>query len=127
MSEHTFYPATVNEYLAWVWQHIESGGTVTNWYDYPMSRAGILVAQEYFELPPGYGVGSKDIIVPEGVEWSCVNSGHSVLYLPGGRIFASMGAGVPAYNDQAFHDLPGYQAGMAETRERHRKIMMRLR
>ena len=99
MTKRTLIPATGNEYRAWLGMHLESGGGIDHWYDYPMGDR-ILIAKWSFHLAGETGAKSMRILVPEG------------------RVIGS----VPIYSNECFHDLPGYREGMSAARERRREF-----
>jgi len=117
MTKRTLIPATGNEYRAWLGMHLESGGGIDHWYDYPMGDR-ILIAKWSFHLAGETGAKSMRILVPEGINWDATYLGHNSLYLPEGRVIGS----VPIYSNECFHDLPGYREGMSAARERRREF-----
>lgn len=113
-----FAPATTAEYARWVELHLQQGGSITHFYDYPMPRRDFLVALQPFALGGECGANARHIIVPEGLDWSIGDGiGHNTVCLADGGV---EGGSVPVYSDGAFHGLPGYEEGMAASREASR-------
>lgn len=113
MSEK-FAPATAADYARWVKLRLQKGGSITHFYDYPMRQGGFLIALRPFALGGECGASARQILVPEGMDWSTGDGlGHNNVYLADGTV---VGGWVPVYADEAFHDLPGYDEGMAAAR-----------
>lgn len=109
-----FTPATAADYAVWLALHLKQGGRITHFYDYPMNRAGMLTALQPFSLAGECGAEAHSILVPEGVAFLGGDLGHCNLLMSGGSL---KGHFVPVYSDEAFHGLPGYSDGMAESRK----------
>lgn len=109
-----FRPAAPADYARWLKLHLQQGGTITHYYDYAMPRDSFLTALRPFTLEGECGAEARHILVPEGISWNIGGGiGHNAVYLAGGTM---AGCSVPAYTDEAFHGLPGYDEGMAAAR-----------
>lgn len=118
-----FAPATPAEYARWVRRHLQQGGTVTHFYDYPMPGDSFLTALRPFTLGGECGVDARHILVPEGIDWELGEGlGHNTLHFDDGSL---LGDWVPVYTDEVFHGLPGYDEGMAAARRASSELRAR--
>ncbi|MCK5643842.1 MAG: hypothetical protein KAJ19_23790 [Gammaproteobacteria bacterium] len=92
--------ATKDDYMAWLRIHLESGGKITNVYNYPMDLHSWIVATQDFEEFPLYGALSKQIIVAENVNVKRGSTGHNILYCVNSPTYKSHF--VPVYTDTIF-------------------------
>jgi len=90
--------ATEKSYGKWIEGFIQSGGTITHWYDYNSTRwNNILIATEDFKLEPLYGAASIMVIVPIGINVEYDELGHNNIYYLDG--YRHDGFFVPCFND----------------------------
>jgi hypothetical protein len=120
-----FAPAAPADYARWLKLHLNQGGRITHFYDYPMARAGFLVALRPFVLGGECGADARHILMPEGASWNAGGGmGHNTVYLADGTV---KGTWVPVYADEAFHGLPGYEEGMVADRKASAEFWARSR
>lgn len=95
-------PAELSDYVIWLEGYIEKGGCPTHVYDYPFSQTrgagGFSVATQDFSIGPRYGASSVHVIVPKGIQATCIERGNSILYFMDG-FTCSEHAWVPVYQD----------------------------
>lgn len=111
-----FAPARAVYYAEWVRLHLDSGGHITHFYDYPMPSEQFLIAQAPFALGGEYGANARHILVPGDIAWDTgTGLGHNTVHLANGTM---IGSHVPVYTDQAFQGLPGWAEGIIAARRR---------
>lgn len=90
-------PASPKDYKNWLCKWIEAGGTITHYYDRPMSN-DFRVAIADLEAVPLCGSSAIQIIVPPGIKVKNLEkNGHCNFYFmePVGQL----GGWVPAYDN----------------------------
>lgn len=116
--------ARLDEYVAWLRNHLASGGHITHAYDYPFERIGFLVAQAHFTTDGECGSNAASVIALPGVRRLGGALGHNQIYFMDGA--TCEGGRVPIFADPAFDALPGVPEARAEAASKRSSLKARV-
>lgn len=101
-----FDPATVEQYAAWLYGHLNAGGQITEAHGIPFAESRFVVAVRDFTTLGETGNSAYPIIVPAGISHLGGELGKSTLYYEAGYFMQGRPC-VPVFTDPEFTDLPG--------------------
>lgn len=116
--------ARLEEYVAWLRDHLASGGRITHAYDYPFERIGFLVAQAHFTTDGECGTNAVSVIALPGVRRLGGSLGHNKIYFMDGAMCE--GDWVPIFADPEFDGLPGVAGARADAASERRAFAARV-
>lgn len=95
-------PATVKDYTAWLRGYMDRGKEPNHIVDHPFDGDKFYVITRNMEIPTLHGAMAVNLIIPEGVEVSFRDIGHTSLYFMKG--YTTTDRSVTVYSDIVFEE-----------------------